>query len=271
MKIHTLTLTNKNNVSFNVTFYQRTNVMDEKINKNPLMLIFAGGSFTSISKREQEPIALKYLSEGFNVALVNYNLLTQEISLFPNAALCGLATIEYFRKNATEFEINPEQVITAGFSAGGAVVAIMNSLINDNEFLNTYGFKIDDIKPNGTILGYPLLELDSLQTPYPTVMKNKLSDELIFRDANAGVSSLTPPTFLFHTANDNLVPVSNTLNYAKSLDKHHIPFEVHIYPDGVHGISTARKISATDRYGEINPIVSTWMSLSISWVNKLFE
>lgn len=271
MQMRTVTLENKNGYTFETIFYQRTAIIEGKQSQNPLMLIFAGGSFTSLSKREQEPIALKYLSEGFNVALVNYNLLTQNVPLFPNAALCGLTAIEYFRKNSSEYEINPDQVITAGFSAGGSVVAIMNSLLNDPIFLKTHGFKLDDIRPNGTILGYPLLELDSLQASYPAEFQQWISDEPVFRNANVGVSQFTPPTFLFHTANDDLVPVSNTLNYAQTLNEFHVPFEVHIYPKGVHGIATARKISATDRAGEINLAVESWMDLSITWLGSIFS
>lgn len=269
MKIQTLTLENKNGFTFETIYYQRTTITKENKVQNPFMLIFAGGGFTFLSKREQEPIALKYLSEGFNVALVNYNLLTQKIPLFPNAALCGLTAIEHFRKNAVDYQINPEQVITAGFSAGGSAVAIMNSLLTDQHFIKTYDFKLEDIRPNGTILGYPLLELDSLQASYPSEFQRWIPEDAIFRDANLGVSSVTPPTFLFHTANDDLVPVSNTLHYAQTLDKHHVPFEIHIYPNGVHGLATARKISATDRAGEINKAVETWMTLSITWLNFL--
>lgn len=266
MKVQTLTLENKNGFTFETIYYQRTALNKDQKPQNPLMLIFAGGGFTSLSKREQEPIALRYLSEGFNVALVNYNLLTQNMPLFPNAALCGLTAIDYFRKNAANYEIHPDQVFTAGFSAGGSVAAIMNSLLDEQAFLQKYAFTLDDVRPNGTILGYPLLELDSLQANYPAEFQQWLSNDPIFQDANVGVSSVTPPTFLFHTANDDLVPVSNTLNYAQTLDTFKIPFEVHIYPDGVHGIATARKISATARAGEINPVVGTWMDLSVTWL-----
>lgn len=267
MKVKKFLLDNQNGFTFELTVYQRMAIIENNQPQNPLMVIFAGGGFTSLSKREQEPIALKYLSEGFNVALIHYNLLTQRVPLFPNVVLCGFAAIEYFRDNSQEYEINPEQIITAGFSAGGAVAAIMNSLINDASFLKKYSLDCNKVKSNGTILGYPLLELASLQAAYPAELREWVPDEPIYQDANVGVGPLTPPTFLFHTANDNLVPVFNTLNYAQTLDEHHIPFEVHIYPVGVHGIATARKISATDRAGEINLSVATWMSLSLTWLN----
>ncbi|MGM0172935.1 alpha/beta hydrolase [Enterococcus sp. DIV0800] len=270
MIVQTLKLDNKNGFNFDLIFYQRAEISKQK-QQNPLMLIFAGGSFTSLSKREQEPIALKYLSEGFNVALVNYNLLTQNVPLFPNAALCGFAAIEHFRTNMQEYHINANQIITAGFSAGGAVVGIMNSIINDSTFLQKHNLDPNKIKPNGSILGYPLLELASLKAPYPPSFQQWVPSEPFYQNANLGVGSLTPPTFLFHTANDDLVPVSNTLNYAQTLNKYHIPFEVHIYPMGVHGIATARKISATDRTGEINPSVATWMSLSLTWLELVLS
>lgn len=267
MNILTIPLENKNGLVFEATFYQRTVIDQAK--QHPLMLIFAGGGFTSLSKREQEPIALYYLSEGFNVALVHYNLLTKQVPLFPNAALCGFSAIEHFRNNSQQYDINPEKIITAGFSAGGSVAAMMNSAINDQVFLKHYDLDSNKLKINGTILGYPLLELASLQTTYPPELQQWIPTETSFQDANLGVGVFTPPTFLFHTANDHLVPVSNTLNYAQTLDRHQIPFEVHVYPAGVHGLATARAISATERVGEINPAVATWMPLSLTWLESV--
>lgn len=268
MEIRTFTLENKNGFTFNITYYQISPITKKK-QRNPLIIIFAGGGFTSLSKREQEPIALKYLSEGFHVALVHYNLLTQELPLFPNAALCGLVAIEHFRSYSQKYSIDSQKIITAGFSAGGSVAAAINSFINDQNLLTQYDLDRKKVRPNGTILGYPLLELESLQTAYPVDFQQWVPTEPVFINANLGVGTFTPPTFLFHTADDPLVPVSNTLHYAQSLNEQHIPFEVHIFSSGVHGLSTARAISATERPGEVNPAVATWMSLSLTWLHSI--
>ena len=55
------------------------------------------------------------------------------------------------------------------------------------------------------------------------------------------VTEKTPPAFLWHTAEDTCVPVENSLLYAKALSAHKVPFELHIYPYGCHGLATVDK------------------------------
>lgn len=94
-----------------------------------------------------------------------------------------------------------------------------------------------------------------------------IPEDAIFRDANLGVSSVTLFTFLFHTANDDLVPVSNTLHYAQTLDKHHVPLEAHIYPNGVHGLATAAKSPPQIVLARSIKQLKHGCPLSITWLN----
>ena len=65
------------------------------------------------------------------------------------------------------------------------------------------------------------------------------------------VTKDTPPTFLWHTEADELVPVENSLRMAAALREKHIRFELHIYPDGGHGLALANDITAWDENGKI--------------------
>lgn len=270
MEIRKITLENPNQLAFNVTYYESDSIYEKPTPEaKPLALIFAGGGFMMLSKREQEPVALKYLSEGFQVALVEYNLLQAGVSLFPNAALSGLTAVAYFRQHAKELAIDPEKIVTIGFSAGGTVVGMMNSLLNDAPVLQEYGLALEEVRPNVSILGYPLLDVYSLTDAFPKEAAAVMPTEEKYLQASLGVGNQTPPTFIFHTANDPLVPVRNALDYSQALSQKDIPFELHIFSQGVHGLATARKISATKRSGEINPEVAEWMSLSLNWLKLM--
>jgi acetyl esterase/lipase len=70
------------------------------------------------------------------------------------------------------------------------------------------------------------------------------------------VGAETPPTFLWHTADDAAVPVEHSLLFAGALRRHEIPFELHIYPHGRHGLGLAEEA----------PLVAGWTTLCASWL-----
>ena len=82
------------------------------------------------------------------------------------------------------------------------------------------------------------------------------------------VSDKTPPTFLWHCADDGSVPVENSLFYASSLSKHKIPFEMHIYPWGGHGLSLADRSTASGDW-HIVPKAAEWVGECLSWMETV--
>ena len=70
------------------------------------------------------------------------------------------------------------------------------------------------------------------------------------------VSGNTPPTFLWHTADDAGVPVENSLMFASALSRHKVDYELHVFPSGAHGLGLA----------ESHPVVSAWTGLCEKWL-----
>jgi acetyl esterase/lipase len=84
------------------------------------------------------------------------------------------------------------------------------------------------------------------------------SDVVQALSAELNVTRRTPPAFLWHTADDDAVPVSNSLNYAKALIAAGVPAEVHIFPEGRHGLGLAA--------GEPGP--GQWTGLCAAWLHR---
>ena len=78
-----------------------------------------------------------------------------------------------------------------------------------------------------------------------------------FYSLHLQVTADTPPAFLWHTANDEAVPAENSMLYAMALSKHNVPYELHIYPEGVHGLGLAKK----------KPYVGQWLEALKRWLN----
>ena len=79
------------------------------------------------------------------------------------------------------------------------------------------------------------------------------------------VTKDTPPTFLWHTAEDPSVPVENSLQYAAALRRNGVPFELHVFEQGGHGVSTCQEITATDE-SQILPDAAAWLPLAVRFV-----
>ena len=82
-----------------------------------------------------------------------------------------------------------------------------------------------------------------------------------FFSAELNVTADTPPAFIWHTANDELVPVENSLLLAGALSRWGVPFEMHIYPDGPHGMGLA----------EDRPVPAQWMRDCIAFIHNMFD
>jgi acetyl esterase/lipase len=81
------------------------------------------------------------------------------------------------------------------------------------------------------------------------------------------ISPDTPPTFIWHTAGDGLILPSNSLKFAAGLMEHNVPFEIHIFDRGDHGLGLGTYVSANYKR-EVVPAVAPWMSLAQAWINR---
>ncbi|KAI2639740.1 alpha/beta-hydrolase [Hypomontagnella submonticulosa] len=128
-----------------------------------------------------------------------------------------------------------------GFSAGGHLAAVTAT--------------DPDADLDFTILGYPVISM-ARGTTHEGSRHNLIGDDAgvdieFVMSAETRVDEKTPPTFLFHTANDGTVPVQNTLGFATALAKHKVPFELLILPDGPHGVGPALDDKRLNWMGEL--------------------
>lgn len=89
-------------------------------------------------------------------------------------------------------------------------------------------------------------------------------------DLHALVDDDTPPTFLFATQGDALVPVKNSLVFADALADHGIPFALHLFPTGAHGISLATACTSGPEASRVNPATAQWLPMSVDFLQKLW-
>ncbi len=243
--------------------------------KNPprkAMLICPGGGYDFTSDREAEPIAKFFMAAGLNCFVLRYSVREKSADSAP--LIQSAMAIKHIRENAEEYNIAPNKVFAIGFSAGGHLAASCGVLWDLPEVTEALGDSPSGIgRPNGMILSYPVITTDKKYTHEGTALNvcgSREPDEKQ-RDKYSiekHIDSTTPPTFIWHTFDDNCVPVENSLLLANALRKNQVPFELHIYPYGNHGLSLATEETSSGWPDNINPHVQSWATLALKWLNE---
>lgn len=269
MKTETLTLTNFNNRQFKIHTYTLDRNKKLARQKKPLIIVIPGGSFDHLSKRESEPVALAYAARGFNSAVMEYNLLQDPGRIYPDAGLDVLATVKYYRDHAASYQIDPAKIVTIGFSAGGHVATAANYLADSPKFSGRYHYQSQTVRPNKTILGYPLINIDKIGFPLPANADENMPAEAELKDTALGVTRETPATFIFQAWDDPIVLISNAIEYLAALNKNQVECEAHLFTHGYHGFSLARPHTMEkDQDWQDNPHVARWFNLSLEWLKQ---
>lgn len=251
--------------------------------RRPAVIICPGGGYMATSDREAEPVALRFLAQGYHAFVLRYSVQTR----FPQPMHDLAKAMQLVRANADEWFLDPGQIAVCGFSAGGHLAASLGVLWHEPWLTEPLGVSADAIRPNALILGYPVIDLDLVDnTPLPwgpegtPVRPGDAITGMVLGEADQAtkdryrldrqVSSATPPTFIWHTADDELVLAQNALRFATALAEHAVPYELHIFGSGVHGLSLADE--TTDVEGRmLNPHAQVWIDLALQWLKRQRE
>lgn len=168
--------------------------------------------------------------------------------------------VRYVRAHAAEWGLDPQRIGVMGFSAGGHLASTLSTHFDAGQPDAADPIDRQSCRPDFSILAYPVISLRSEfghrgsvrnllgENPDPELLQN-LSNE-------TQVTPQTPPTFLFHTAEDPGVPVMNSLVYYEALVKHGVRAELHVYQNGPHGVGLAPG----------DPVLFTWKERLHDWL-----
>jgi acetyl esterase/lipase len=168
--------------------------------------------------------------------------------------------IRTVRARAREFGVTPGRIGMMGFSAGGHLTSTAGTHYDDGNPAAADPIDRVSSRPDFLILCYAVISFDpaiahagSVQmllgaNPDPKLIED-LSNEL-------RVTPQTPPTFLFHTANDSTVPVENSVRFFLALRKAKVPAEMHLFENGAHGAGMAL---GDESLGQWTPLLRSWM------------
>ena len=241
----------------------------EKDCLRPAIIICPGGGYSGCSYREGERIATAYNAAGFHAFVLNYSVAPHK---HPTQITDAANAIRYVRLHSEDFGINPDNIVIIGFSAGGHLATSISTLWNNDTIFSEEEINSQLHKPNACILGYPVITSGDKahKRSFTNLLGEDANSEMLdFMSLENRVSQATPPTFIWHSYEDAVVPVENSLLYASSLARFRIPCEMHIYPIGPHGLSRAsdETLWAIPRFRR----KYDWLEKSVEWLIDLFD
>lgn len=273
MKYEKISITVSGTVQAALALYIQENYPDTYgERRRPLVLICPGGGYEHVSVREGEPVAFHFLTAGCHAAVLWYDISKQGVT-YPQALKELAWSVAYIREHADQYAIDPDKILVAGFSAGAHLAASLGCFW-DKEWLEQEMQMVRaNYQPNGMILAYPVITSGTFahRGSFEKLLGEKASDALEEElSLEKQVTDKVPPVFMWHTIEDETVPLENSLMFAAALRKAGVPFEYHIFPHGGHGYALATKETAMKAGAEIDPQCEQWIDLCKNWLKYNF-
>ncbi len=223
------------------------------------VIVFPGGGYGMRVEHEGKAISEMLNKHGFHSFVLNYRIAPYK---HPAPLEDALRAVRFVRYYADSFGILKNKIAVMGFSAGGHLAV---TAAEKFDYGKSEGDEIDrqSSRPDAAVFCYSMCTLlgeyknkitvkNLLGTDEPTDIAYNLSGELNARGD-------MPPCFIWHTFGDTVVPVQNSLMLADALRKKNVPLEMHLFPDGPHGLGLAEKI----------PHTAQWVPLLCRWLKYL--
>lgn len=207
------------------------------------IVVCPGGGYGGLAQHEGNDYALFLNREGIACFVLKYRLGSHGYR-HPAMLHDAARAVRWVRANAAQYQLDPKRVGIMGSSAGGHLASTLLTHFDLGNPQADDAVERQSSRPDLGILCYPVITMEAfghagsrrnLLGEFPTAEQVRLLSN------EKQVSPGTPPTFLWHTWEDQAVPVRNSLEFAAALERHGVKFDLHVYQQGRHGIGLAAK------------------------------
>ncbi|MBT2653963.1 alpha/beta hydrolase [Bacillus sp. ISL-18] len=224
----------------------------------PVIIVAAGGAYARRAEHEAYPVAKWLNSIGISSVVLNYRVAPYKHPIPLNDAKRAIRMV---RSLAGDWNLDPSRVGILGFSAGGHLASSAGTHYDLGNPEAEDPAERYSSRPDLMILCYPVISMGEVaHVGSRTNLLGEFPDaELVELLSNEKqITGETPPAFLWHTADDASVPVENSLLFAAGLGRHKVPFDLHVFESGRHGLGLAEEHSEA----------SEWTRLCEKWLRK---
>ena len=252
------------------TYFLDSSIEMRPDEKRPVILMCPGGGYEMTSDREAEPMAMQFLAMGYHVAILRYSVCPVR---YPAALLQVAESVLYLKEHADEYHIDPEKIVVQGCSAGGHLAANYGIAWNSPFLTKLMGMENDPERlcVAGLLLCYPVITSGEKahEESFRTLLGEQYEEKKEELSLENQVTPDTPPTFLWHTATDETVPVENSLYFFQACLQQGVSAELHIYPVGGHGLSLANEETCRANGIGVQKECQSWIGLAQTWLEEI--
>jgi acetyl esterase/lipase len=225
------------------------------------VVVLPGGAYMGLAANlEGRQVADWFAAHGFRAFVLRYRLPSHGYML-PVPLLDARRAVQLVRARALDYHIDPNRIVVIGFSAGGHLAGLAGTqFVPGNPDAEDPIDRVSS-RPDFLVLGYPWLGAISSDTSNLSYCKLfKVMDQCealrLAYSPDLFVTRETPPTFWYHTFNDETVPVEQGLRFYEALVKAGVPAEAHIFAKGPHGTGLGKADAALDQWPGL---LETWL------------
>ncbi|MDR0313831.1 MAG: alpha/beta hydrolase [Treponema sp.] len=239
----------------------------------PAVLVLPGSGYVNCSPREAEALAIRFNAAGYHSFILWYSC-APRLHPLPILDCCRALTI--IRENADDYKLNPEKVAMLGFSAGGHL-ALSQTLFHQKDFAKATGITPALCRADALLLAYPVITsgIYANRNSFNALLGESPGQKLLEllsleKQVDANNHASLPPVFLWHTYTDESVLVENSFLLAEALRRASVPLEMHIFPEGKHGLSLAIPETRGGDSANVNLHTAQWFNLCLNWLKLQF-
>jgi acetyl esterase/lipase len=224
------------------------------------IIICPGGAYRGLAKHEGEGYAQFLTPYGITAFVLKYRLGSDGYK-YKEISADAARALRLVRANAALWHLKLDKIGIMGSSAGGHLASTLMTHFTVGDSTSKDDVERVSSRPDFGILCYPVISMGDIthKVSREQFLGTNPSAALIaFYSNELQVTSSTPPCFMFHTYEDQAVSVENTLSFAKALQKNGVPFDLHIYEHGGHGLG----VGDTAPYANAHP----WTKDLIVWL-----
>ena len=227
------------------------------------VIVFPGGGYNALASiHEGRQVADWFTQLGFRAFILSYRL-SRNGYLLPVPLIDARRAVQTVRGRAQDYHIDPNRIVVIGFSAGGHLAALAATQPVPGNPESDDPIDRVSSRPDFLVLGYPWIGAISSDTSHLSYCKqfnvmDRCEALRVAYSPDLFVTKDTPPTFLFHTFNDQTVPVEQGLRFYEALIKAGVQSEMHIFANGPHGVG----------FGGSDPALDQWPALLEIWLRN---
>jgi acetyl esterase/lipase len=224
------------------------------------VIVCPGGGYSMLAiGHEGYDVAKKFAEIGVAAFVLKYRLPSDEIMSDKSFGplMDAEQAIYLVRRDAAKYGVNPSKIGIMGFSAGGHLASSLAVHYADVKIENKEQLSL---RPDFAVLIYPVISF--IHSPHVGSAQNLLGADgsgaqKIYFSNELGVNAQTPPTFLVHANDDDVVPVANSIMFDQMLIANKVPVQTLLFQSGGHGFGLNNRTTST-----------LWFDLLKSWLQE---